>query len=110
MLKKLMIAAIAAAAYAGLAIGSAQAAGAGLATMGNAKTAIAGETTIEKTGRRGRRFRRFRRHLAWHYYGPRHYRPYHYRPRRCGYFWRKWRRTGFRHWRRKYLNCRYRYY
>jgi len=25
----------------------------------------------------------------------------------CGYYYRKWRRTGSRYWRNRYYNCRY---
>jgi hypothetical protein len=64
-----------------------------------------------------------RRHYGGRRYGHRHYRHRHYRRgyvyggfpliygglyyNSCNYYYRKWKRTGSRYWRKRYYNCRW---
>ncbi len=94
----------AAAAIASIALiqaGSAQAGGIASATLANAATpntiqAPAADASIIKVGHR-RGWRRFHKFHHWH----------HFRHHGCGYYWRKWKFTGYYFWKKKYFICKY---
>ena len=77
---------------------SANAAGIAGATFGTMAPALS--DGIVKTGRRG--FRRKWPHRR-HFYKFRH-------GYGCGYFYRKWKRTGRPFWKYKFFECRYEFY
>lgn len=90
-----------AAAFALVAIGAVQVSGAQAAGIGSPATALkvapaASENVIKAGGRRFR-FRRWRhRHFKFHRHG-----------HGCWFYWKKYKRTGYYFWKKRYFACKY---